>query len=66
MVAGYLPDSLHVLALVYTESFNRNSLAIVNAFPNIAETPMGNWVLSRLYVFIGDDMGIGEQPRSTT
>lgn len=66
LVANYLPGLLYVVSLVDTESFNRNPLAVVNAFPNIAGTPVGDRTLIRSDEFIGYDMRIREQPGSTT
>ena len=66
MLENYLSYSLHIIVPVYTESFNRNSFAVVGAFPNIAEAPLGNWVFGRLDEFVRYGMGIRKQSRSTT
>lgn len=52
-VTNYLPDCLDVLVLAYTETFNRNSLAVASALPNIAESSMGNWAFICLDGLIG-------------
>lgn len=65
IVERYLPNPLHVLPPENAECFDRNSLVVVNAFPNVAETPMGHRVLARFNELIGYDMGIRQQTRST-
>lgn len=57
---SYLSDFLHVVILIHTESFDGHWLIVINAFPNIAETAIGDRELGRLDEFLRYNVGSGE------
>lgn len=56
----YLSDFLYVTMLVHTQGLDRHSFPIVDAFPNISESPRGDRVFTRLDEICGYSVGGGE------
>ena len=57
---NYLPDFLYVIVLVHAEGLNCHSFIVVDAFPNVPESPRGNRVLSCLDEAFGYRVGSGD------